>query len=76
MLKQVISVIFISLVTLSSNALAETIAFKVTATIPAHVMMAANDFEQPLQKAPGTLAQVQEVVRNNHSILVRSIVVL
>jgi hypothetical protein len=81
MLKQITTLILISLFTIASPAFAETTVFTVSVTIPPHVMMAANDpgtqvQNTQVQASQETTAQTQQIVRNKESVTVRSIVVL
>ncbi len=76
MLKQTITLILISLFTLASPAFAATQSFTITVTIPAHVIMIPDTQLQNVKTSTTTPVQVQQMVRNNQTVLVRSIVVL
>jgi len=74
MKKALFTLVFIASVIASNAAIAESITFQVSATLPAVAFM--NQANSSLSQNVNQLAQTEQLVRNNQTMMVTSIVVL
>ncbi|MFH0753963.1 MAG: hypothetical protein V2A70_05300 [Candidatus Omnitrophota bacterium] len=75
--KKILGLMFLILFTLPGAASAETAVFTVTVTIPNQIAMPLESTGAATKdEKTGTLTQVQELVRHNQPVTVRSIVIL